>query len=401
MVGARAEREALIAWSAVAEPGDADAGALVGAIGAVKALEFVTEGERDLARASIELGHRAGGQMAARAAKAHERWARRLSLADMPHEERASTVRARIVTRGDPHWPTALADLGQAAPFVLYVRGQADLDALWSTGVALVGARSATSYGTHVASELAAGLCGHGRAVISGGAYGIDAAAHRGALAAGGATVAVMAGGIDRLYPSGHEELLNRIADEWAVISEVPPGFAPHRSRFLARNRIIAAASGTVVVEAAHRSGALSTARHAANLLRPVAAVPGPVTSASSAGCHDLIRERVAELVADTADVIELVGPISGAATERAGSGHDASSAARAPGSLAVRAPLDFDTPAERAVFDVSSRRDKSLEEIASAAGIGLAAAAAACASLEARGLVGRSKGGFVRMRQM
>ncbi len=160
-----------------------------------------------------------------------------------------------------------------------------------------------------MAADLGAGLAQRGFAVVSGAAFGIDAAAHRGALAEDGETVAVLAGGVERPYPAAHERLIARIAETGAVVSEVAPGCAPTRSRFLLRNRLIAALSqGTVVVEAGYRSGALSTMRAAAELVRPVAVVPGPVTSMTSAGCHQAVRDGVAELVTDAAEVAELCG---------------------------------------------------------------------------------------------
>ncbi|EYR62130.1 DNA transporter, partial [Actinotalea ferrariae CF5-4] len=175
---------------------------------------------------------------------------------------------------------------------------------------AVIGARACTRYGEHVTADLAAGVVAAGRVVVSGGAYGIDAAAHRAALAADGVTVAVLAGGVDRLYPAGNARLLLALQDGvGALVSEVPPGSVPSRQRFLQRNRLIAAMTGaTVVVEAAWRSGALSTAGRAAALLRPVGAVPGPVTSAASAGCHRLLRDGAAVCVTDAAEVLELLG---------------------------------------------------------------------------------------------
>ncbi len=173
--------------------------------------------------------------------------------------------------------------------------------------VALVGARAASAYGEHVAMELSAGLARCGVAVISGAAYGIDGAAHRAALAAGGVTVALLAGGVDRPYPAGHTALLDRIAASGAVVGEVPCGAAPTKWRFLQRNRLIAAlADATVVVEAGQRSGSLNTAGHAAQLGRPLGAVPGPITSAASAGCHRLLREFDARCVTSADEVIEL-----------------------------------------------------------------------------------------------
>jgi len=168
----------------------------------------------------------------------------------------------------------------------------------------------ATGYGEHVATEMAAALAERGWTVISGGAYGIDSAAHCGALGAEGITVAVLASGLGYGYPKGHLELFSAIAGQGILVSEWPPDRAPTRAGFLVRNRVIAALScGTVVVEAALRSGALSTARHARDLCRPLMAVPGPVTSGQSEGCHEIIREWGAVLVTGARDVIENVSP--------------------------------------------------------------------------------------------
>jgi DNA processing protein len=171
----------------------------------------------------------------------------------------------------------------------------------------VVGARAATGYGEHVAMEVAAGLAGRDVVVVSGGAYGIDGMAHRATLASNGSTVAVLAGGIDRLYPSGHEALLTRVSQQGAIVSEVPPGTPPTRWRFLQRNRLIAALSrATIVVEAGYRSGALNTARHSDDLSREVGAVPGPITSAASAGCHRLLRDGMAQCVTSTSEIMHL-----------------------------------------------------------------------------------------------
>ncbi|GAA0447126.1 DNA-processing protein DprA [Streptomyces olivaceiscleroticus] len=225
----------------------------------------------------------------------------------------------RFLCPGDDEWPRQLDDLGDARPVGLWVRGTANLR-LWALrSVALVGARACTEYGAHVAATLAAGLAERGWSVVSGAAYGVDGAAHRGALAAGGATVAVLASGVDRVYPSGHTELLERIAEQGLIIAELPPGDHPTRSRFIQRNRVIAALTrGTVVVEAALRSGSLATARRAAELGRFTMGVPGPVTSGLSAGVHQLLRGEAA-VVADAAEIIELVGSIGDLAPERRG----------------------------------------------------------------------------------
>ncbi len=235
--------------------------------------------------------------------------------------ERLTTFGGRVVCPGDDEWPDGLAwELGamsgdvkqMAPPWVLLVRGQAHLREVTSASVAIVGARAATAYGTLVTSELAFALSEAGVSVVSGGAYGIDGAAHRGALTAARApTVAVLACGPDIAYPRGHDRLLAEVAEKGLIVSEVPPGSAPTRMRFLVRNRVVAAITqGTVVVEAAMRSGSLSTASRAADLGRQVMAVPGPVTSALSAGCHEWIRSRRAELVTCAAQVLELVAPM-------------------------------------------------------------------------------------------
>ncbi len=222
----------------------------------------------------------------------------------------------RLVCPEDDDWPTQLDALAAVSgpadpampPVALWVRGAGNVATLCARSVSVVGSRAASTYGTHVAGELAYGLADRGWAVVSGGAYGIDGTAHRGALAAGGHTVAVLASGVDRPYPLGHHALFDRIAADGLLISEWPPGCSPQRLRFLVRNRVIAALSaGTVVVEAAARSGARMTARRATELCRPLMAVPGPVTSAMSVGAHQLIRGGSAMLVCNAAEVIDLV----------------------------------------------------------------------------------------------
>lgn len=196
-------------------------------------------------------------------------------------------------------------------PLALWVRGTTDLAAVGVRSVSIVGARAATPYGERVARDLAAGLAERGFVVVSGGAYGIDAAAHRGALGASQETVVVSAGGLDRAYPPGNTALFERAAESGLLVSESPPGSAPQRRRFLTRNRVIAAlGTGTVVVEAARRSGAMNTAHHCVGLGRPLMAVPGPVTSAMSVGCHALIAAEsgAARLVSGVDDVLLMIG---------------------------------------------------------------------------------------------
>jgi len=198
-------------------------------------------------------------------------------------------------------------DLGDHAPLLLWCLG--DPAALGGVGhsVAMVGTRAATGYGTHMATELAAGIATRDWSVVSGGAYGIDSAVHRAALAAQGRTVSVMAGGLNSFYPAGNGELLAHVARDGAVIAEVPFGTPPTAFRFLSRNRVIAAmTNATVVIEAGVRSGSINTANHCAELGRPIGAVPGPVTSPASAGCHLILRERPSMLVTSADDVVRL-----------------------------------------------------------------------------------------------
>jgi DNA processing protein len=218
-----------------------------------------------------------------------------------------------LICPGDACWPAQLADLGTGQPVALWVRGHADLAASCGRAIAVAGARAATSYGTHVASQMSAGLSAAGWTIVSGGALRIDAAAHRSALGADGTTIAVLACGPDAPYPWQNRALLGSITERGAVISEWPPGQRPTRQRFLTRNRIIAALGrGTVVVEAAEHSGTMSTARYAEELRRPLMAVPGPVTSAMSVGCHALTQAGRAACVTSAADVLRCLTPPSG-----------------------------------------------------------------------------------------
>ncbi|MGH3426902.1 MAG: DNA-processing protein DprA [Terriglobales bacterium] len=242
--------------------------------------------------------------------------------------ERARGMATRLVLMSDSEWPRQLCDLASltvedpaaAPPVGLWVRGRFPLEQLCERSIALVGARAATPYGTRVTAELAAGLVRRGWTVISGAAYGIDGAAHRGTLWAEGRTVAVLGCGVDRPYPTGHARLLGRIAETGLIISEWPPGSGPRRHRFLIRNRVIAAlARGVVVTEAARRSGSRLTARRAQELGRVVMALPGPVSSTMSLGPHELIRDWQARLVTSAADVIAEVGELRDVFAESAG----------------------------------------------------------------------------------
>lgn len=221
------------------------------------------------------------------------------------------TERAGVGTLipGDKEWPAALDDLGDRRPYVLWTRGTTSFLARpLSDLVTITGARASTSYGDHVAGQLASDLASAERIIVAGGAYGIEGAAHRAALASGGDTIAVVANGVYRMYPMGHRELLERVADLGLMVSEVPPGAVPTRHRFIARARLMAALSAaTVIVEAGARSGSLAVARCAHELGRVVGAVPGLVTSATSVGPHYLLQDGLARLVSGAGDIESLV----------------------------------------------------------------------------------------------
>ncbi|MHC3471836.1 DNA-processing protein DprA [Streptomyces sp. 7R007] len=289
----------------VIEPGDEVAGRWLRELGAVELERCLRAGEPQLAGVT------------------DKRWAGLLTRARQADPRRdlavARVAGVRFVGPGGGEWPGQLDDLGDGRPLGLWVRGPASLRMWALRSVAVVGARACTEYGAHMAATLGAGLAERGWVVVSGGAYGVDGAAHRGALGAGGATVAVLACGVDRPYPRGHTELISRIAEQGLVVGELPPGDHPTPSRFLVRNRVIAALTrGTVVVEAAYRSGSLVTARAAQRLGRHTIGVPGPATSALSAGVHELLRSDAA-LVTDAAEVVELVGDMGELAPERRG----------------------------------------------------------------------------------
>lgn len=287
------ERTARMLLSMIVEPDDAVTGRLLAALGA---LEMLRLAERDDAVPGLS-------------AVDAQVWRAQFERSDgRTLEQRiVEAERAGIGTLipGDKEWPSALDDLGDRRPYVLWTRGTTSflarpLDDL----VTITGARAATSYGEHVAAELASDLANAERVVVAGGAYGIEGAAHRAALASGGDTIAVMANGVDRPYPMGHRELLERVVDLGLMVSEVPPGAVPTRHRFIARARLMAALSAaTVVVEAGVRSGSMTVARRAHELGRAVGAVPGPITSATSTGPHQLLRDG-ASLVAEAADLV-------------------------------------------------------------------------------------------------
>ncbi|WP_225811751.1 DNA-processing protein DprA [Streptomyces spinosus] len=278
--------------------------------------------------------------------------------------EAARAVGARFVCPGDAEWPRQLDDLGDARPLGLWVRGRPNLRMWALRSVAVVGARACTEYGTHAAATLSCGLAERGWVVVSGGAYGIDGAAHRGALATHGATVAVLACGVDQSYPRGHTALIARIAEQGLVVGELPPGDHPTPSRFILRNRVIAALTrGTVVVEAACRSGSLATARAAQRLGRFTMGVPGPVTSALSAGVHELLRAE-ATLVTDATEVIELVGDMGELAPARRGPVLPRDLLPPAARTVLAALPGDRAAPAEEIALGARTTRDDAIARL-------------------------------------
>lgn len=219
----------------------------------------------------------------------------------------------RLLTPGRAGWPEGVGDLGHTVPLALWAKGNPELlTSSLTSRVTITGARAVTGYGAHLTHEFATELAESPRIIVSGGAYGVDAEAHRAALATRRAsTIAVFAGGVDRAYPAAHGQLFDRITDSGGLlISETPPETAPTRARFLARTRLLAALSGaTVIPEAGARSGSIRVAETAYDLGRPVAAIPGPVTSAASAGCHRLMKDEIAELVTMSAEVETMLDP--------------------------------------------------------------------------------------------
>lgn len=322
----------------------------------------------------------ASGRLALRTCAVLRERLRRLDLAAA--HAAAERMGARVVVRGAPQWPTQLDDLGPTRPFALWVLGAADLRLALARSIAVVGSRASTPYGEQVARQWCSTFAERGASVVSGGAFGIDAAAHRATLACEGMTVCVLAGGVDVAYPPAHEGLISRIADEGLVVSESPLGESPRRHRFLSRNRLIAALTGaTVIVEAAVRSGTSITAKHALELNRPLFAVPGPVTSPASAGCHDLIASGAAALADDPGAVLGILPGI-----------------ARAASAEPMRLPLDDLTDVQYRVVDaVPSRGSLPAEELAVRAGVPVHLVVAALGQLLALGLLRRTPEGWAR----
>ena len=375
--------ERLLAWaylSRVLEGPFLPLHELITKVGSVDAATAVREGRSTVLASKTEA--RRDVDLAERDLEAITRLGGRLVTPDSqewPAWRFNSFTARRAQTDGPPR-----VDL--APPVALWTLGEMELSELEEKAVAIVGTRAASGYGEHVTAEIAGDVAAEGYTVVSGAAYGIDGCAHRSALGQEGNTVAVLACGVDRAYPSGHGRLLQAIARQGAVISEHPPGTPPAKFRFLARNRLVAAlADVTVVVEAGWRSGARNTANWAQALGREVLAVPGPVTAASSAGCHRMIREGVARLATNAAEVMEAAGPIGTLALEP---------------SAPVR-PTDGLTPAQLRVYDgFPGSGAVGVAELSLAAGLALPQVMGALSVLELEGLVGTDGTGWFRTRQ-
>jgi len=393
------ERLARAALTCVAEPGDPVMGGLLRACTAAEIVAALVRGRMPVAAAGRPaaagpdldylpgLGRdclpEPGGEGLPRLGRALARWAGRLGEA--PAETTLDAWRRegiRLICPGDPEWPSQLDVLGDARPWGLWVRGSGDLRYACLRSVSIVGTRSVTAYGSHVCTEMTMTLAERGWTVVSGGAFGVDGCAHRAAMRAGGVTVAVFACGVDRDYPEGHHGLFCEIRVKGTTISEWPPGRMPTRPGFLVRNRVIAALSrGTVVVEAALRSGALNTARHACDQGRPLMAVPGPVTSAVSAGCHEIIRDWGAVCVTGAQDVMEVI----------AFPGDEPPGRARGP--VLPRDALD---PVTRRVLEaVPGRAGRGPARVAVMAGVGFDTVMRCLGALAAAGFVERCDRGW------
>ncbi len=398
------ERYARAALTYLAEPADRWLAQLLRERGAAGALDAIkTYG----AVPASGLGTLSGNARAMKAAM--ERW--RVRLPELPRQDQVLAFREsgiRLICPGDPEWPGQLADLGDDQPYALWLRGNADLRFSCLRSVAIVGSRAATAYGSYVAAEFAGSVAARGWAVVSGGAFGVDAAAHRGALSADGVTVAVLACGVDVPYPSAHAELFDAIAAQGVLVSEWPPGRHVSRLRFLVRNRVIAAlATGTLVIEAGQRSGALNTARHARDLRRRLMAVPGPVTSDLSAGCHHIVREWQGVLVTSAAEATEHLSPVGATIGATAGaepyggalsSQDDAPAGSRLAGGRQASPviPRDLlDTESATVLDAMPSRGGLGTLRVAQRAGLAPAATATCLGRLATAGFVERCDDGW------
>lgn len=367
-------------WTCIVEPEDPHAAALRSALGDEEAIRWARAARPGALPGALRA-------LSPKWREAHERWRARIAVADAGRElDAVHRLGGDFLIPGDPEWPAPLEDLGERAPIGIWVLGALPGE----RAVALVGSRAATAAGSRTATDIAAQLAEEGIAVVSGGAFGIDIAAHRGALALHGRTAAIMAGGLEQPYPQAHIEDFRKILSEGgALVSECPPSWRPAKWRFLSRNRLIAALTrATVVVEAGARSGALATARRAMEMGRPVGAVPGPVSSASSSGCHELIRNG-ATLVRDGHDAHELAFPFE--SLEQGALFGEPVEEDRGIAALA---------PNTRRVYEALPKASRTtLARVTRASGLSEREVVAALAELELCGLVASSTRGWGRRR--
>ncbi|MEL0281629.1 MAG: DNA-processing protein DprA [Actinomycetota bacterium] len=371
-------RRARIALAAICEPGEAGLADVVDSTGPTATVAALLDADRQ--RPKIPRA---------------DALRRRLEELDLDALiDRGREIGARVVVPGDGQWPGRMNELRAHRPLALWCWGEADPRLMALRSVAIVGARACTRYGEWIAREWSAQLAKDDVTVISGGAYGIDAAAHRGALTVDGVTICVLAGGVDTPYPRGNEGLFAEIVDRGLLVSEAPPGETVRRRRFLTRNRLIAAlASATCVVEAAHRSGSVTTASNAAELNRPVLAVPGPVTSEMSRGTHRLVHEGVAMLAADVTDVRAVLPDFERA---HGASPHDSRSRSRGHATHDQSAVRSDERPISRVLQEVldavptprRSAEGMSVDDIAVRSGVSASQARTCLAQADEMGLV-------------
>lgn len=407
--------------SRLIEPGDLLGGVALAELGVERLHQLITSGETTTAQLQQLVAEAALQQGLSERQRdlnsAVERWRTRLSqIRGSQDLQEAATRGAGLLIPEDPQWPAGLNDLGAGAPLGLWHRTDPVVGRLRlpkpGRCVAIIGAREATDYGMQIAYEFAEELARHGVTIISGAAYGIDGAAHRGALrghrsvqttpsvsvqptvpdgaddeAQAPSTVAVLACGVDRLYPAGHESLLQDVMQDGLVLSELPAGSAPQRHRFLQRNRIIAAlADAVIVIEARHRSGALSTAHHGLNLGRPVGAVPGSIRAASSTGCHRLLAETPTQLITDTADIVELIGAVQPSPQQ-----HQPHTGTQAPAAANTASAWDSLDDVQKRLYDALPQRGSTTAgRLSGIAGLSMPEVYAGLSRLQRDGLAQR-----------
>jgi len=370
-------QKAAATWSLLCEPGDSMAGMLRRILGTEESLFEIRKAKsaKDLL-ALLPEDHFRAPEFVSTLEDSLECWKRRLKIVNVDKSlEVLASIGGYLLTPESSSWPKGLFDLGDAAPAVLWVRGNVQVLDNPRT-ISVVGSRISSAYGLKVTNDLVQAVVAKDYVVVSGGALGIDAKAHQSAMDAGGKTIAVMAGGPDRLYPPRNLDLFQEIQHSGLLISEMPPGTAPARWRFLQRNRLIAAmGQATIVIEAGFRSGSINTAGHANELDRPVGAIPGPINSTRSAGCHRLIRERRAELISTPADLFELLN-LRNVNEDKP--------------------QFDLNASQLRAL-DSLAHFEQSIERVAGISGMTLSEAGYTLGSLQKMGLVSRTSNGWVK----